>query len=56
MCSDAKIAKTETITIAALVTVPADRTIPSTADRVFPDVIGDARRLASRAWASAGCG
>ena len=48
MCSEAKIANTDTITIAALVTVPADRTNPArTASRVdMPD------SAASRIWAS----
>ena len=46
MCSEAKIANTETITIAALVTVPAERVMPSrTASRV-----DSPRRAASRIW------
>ena len=48
MCSDAKIANTDTITKAALVTVPAERVMPSrTASRT-----GRPCCAASRMWLS----
>lgn len=48
MCSDAKIANTDTITIAALVTVPAERTMPA----AIASRVDNPSFIASRTWFS----
>ena len=51
MCRPAKIANTETMTVAALVTVPAERRMPTrTASRVGSPARTDSRWLLTNTW------